>query len=70
MFGLGHTRIGFMGDRVDEAFHFRSSRDRHNGYLSGLAVAGLGERTGYHAEGEHSRQEARRLATGMLKLGS
>jgi len=65
---LGHERIAFLGDRVDDAFHFRSSHDRHRGYSEGLAAAGLPRRDEYSSMGEHSRAEAQRQALELLRL--
>lgn len=64
---LGHTRIGFISDLIDTPFNFTSSRDRLKGYRKALKSAGIPFRSDYHAQGEHGRYEARRLATGMLQ---
>ncbi|HET91655.1 MAG TPA: LacI family transcriptional regulator [Chloroflexi bacterium] len=63
---LGHTRIGFIGDVMENPFNFRASRDRYTGYLEALGQAGIAARQEYHGEGEHDRCEARRLAREML----
>ncbi len=69
LLGLGHSRIGFVGDLALNPFRFTSSRDRALGYRQALAAAGLVPRPEYYAEGEHGRTEARRLAGAMLDLG-
>ncbi len=65
---LGHTRIGFIGDKMENPFNFRASRDRYQGYSEALERAGLAVRPEHCEEGEHSRREARRLAGKMLTL--
>ena len=66
--GLGHRRIGFVGDFADNPFHFTSSRDRALGFREALEAAAIPFRGEYAAEGEHDLLEARRLAAAMLKL--
>jgi LacI family transcriptional regulator len=65
---LGHTRIGFIGDIIDNPFYFISSRDRYSGYRKALEAAGIPLRPEYYAEGQHGRREARQLAKKMLSL--
>jgi LacI family transcriptional regulator len=68
LLGLGHTRIGFVGDPADNPFHFTSSRDRHRGYLEAHEAAGLSPRPEYTLEGKHCRAEAQHLAEALLAL--
>jgi DNA-binding LacI/PurR family transcriptional regulator len=65
---LGHRRIGYISDSFESPFNFTASYDRYQGYGQALAAAGIPFRGDYHASGEHSRLEARRLATQMLAL--
>jgi DNA-binding LacI/PurR family transcriptional regulator len=65
---LGHTRIGFVGDIIENDFHFTSSRDRYFGYCNALKAAGISLRPEYYAEDVHGRYEARDLALAMLEL--
>ncbi len=67
---LGHRRIGFIGDSIDEvrAFTFTSSRDRHRGYLRALAAATIVPPPAYQRHGSHGRYEARVLARELLRL--
>jgi DNA-binding LacI/PurR family transcriptional regulator len=67
---LGHARIGFVGDSIEEvrAFNFTSSRDRHAGYLNALAAAGVARRPDYERYGVHGRYQARLLARELLQL--
>lgn len=64
---LGHRRIAFLGDRIDNPFNFKSSRDRFLGYCKALAAAGIERRREHYAEGEHGRAPARRLARTLLQ---
>jgi DNA-binding LacI/PurR family transcriptional regulator len=65
---LGHRRIGFVGDQLENPFNFVSSRDRYEGYRQALAEAGIPFRAEYHAQGEHGREQARRMASDLLAL--
>jgi LacI family transcriptional regulator len=65
---LGYTRIGFIGDVIENPFHFTSSRDRHHGYLRALRGAGIPIRPEYYSEDQHGRREARGQAREMLSL--
>jgi DNA-binding LacI/PurR family transcriptional regulator len=64
----GHTRIGFIGDVVDNPFHFTSSRDRYLGYREALALAGIEFDSRYYCEDEHGRRQARSAAKRVLSL--
>lgn len=66
LIGLGHRRIGFLGDMADNPFHLTSTQDRLRGYRDALQAAGLCSREQDVVEGEHSRADARRLARDML----
>lgn len=67
---LGHTRIGFIGDPLDDplTFNFTSSRDRFAGYRRALAAHGIAPRSEYQRNGLHGRYEARMLARELLAL--
>jgi DNA-binding LacI/PurR family transcriptional regulator len=65
---LGHAQIGFVGDIIDNPFHFTSSRDRYFGYCKALQSAALPLVEEYYTEDEHGRNEARERATEMLSL--
>jgi DNA-binding LacI/PurR family transcriptional regulator len=65
---LGHRRIGFVGDQLENPFNFVSSRDRYTGYRQALAEAGLSFQAGYHCQGEHGREQARHMASHLLSL--
>jgi LacI family transcriptional regulator len=66
LLGLGHHRLGFIGDEFANPFGFTSSRDRFAGYSRALTDAGLVPADGDIALGAHGRYEARDLAATML----
>lgn len=65
---LGHRRIGFIGDLIDNPFNFKSSYNRYQGYRRSLEAAGITPQPEYYAEGEHGRHQARLLAQEILSL--
>jgi DNA-binding LacI/PurR family transcriptional regulator len=65
---LGHRRIGYLSDRLDEPFNFTSSRNRLQGYQQALQAADIPFRADYHVQGDHGRYEAHRLAAELLSL--
>ncbi len=68
LIGLGHRRIGFIGDVAHSPFNFVSSRRRYLGYRQALQAAGLAFRPGDLAEGPHGRRAARQMARNVLSL--
>ena len=66
LLGLGHRRIGFIGDAFANPFGFTSSRDRYDGYERALTEAGLAPAGADVGLGAHGRYEARDLAARML----
>jgi LacI family transcriptional regulator len=62
----GHRRIGFVGDRPDDPFGFRSSEQRRRGYRRALRRAGIAAAPELEARGRHGREEARDLARALL----
>lgn len=65
---LGHRRIGYISDPLENPFNFTSSLFRYQGYKHALEKAGIAFRDDYHGQGEHGRYEAHRLAVNMLSL--
>lgn len=65
---LGHRKIGFVGDQLDNPFNFISSRDRYEGYRRALTEAGIPFRPEYHRQGQHGREQARRMTSDLLAL--
>jgi LacI family transcriptional regulator, galactose operon repressor len=65
---LGHSRIGFVGDKSPDPYRFASSRDRTWGYERALARAGIALRPEYVREGTQSHHVARSTAIDLLRL--
>jgi DNA-binding LacI/PurR family transcriptional regulator len=65
---LGHRRIAFIGDAIEDPFGFTSSRDRELGLTRELAAAGIGIPPDWIGHGAHGRYEARDLARRMLTM--
>jgi DNA-binding LacI/PurR family transcriptional regulator len=65
---LGHQRIGYVSDYLDDPFNFTSSRDRYQGYRQALEAAGMPFQPEYHRQGKHGRYEARHLTAELLAL--
>jgi DNA-binding LacI/PurR family transcriptional regulator len=70
LISLGHRRLGFVGDSLEEVrdFNFTSSRDRLAGHLRAMAAHGIPPRPEYRRYGIHGRYEARVLARDLLQL--
>jgi DNA-binding LacI/PurR family transcriptional regulator len=68
LIGLGHDKIGFVGDPADNPFNFTSSRDRAFGYRRALEIAGIPYRPEYYEENPYGRHEARESTKKMLAL--
>jgi DNA-binding LacI/PurR family transcriptional regulator len=68
LIGLGHRRIGFIGDKSPDPFRFASSSDRTRGYERALGHAGIELRPEYVREGSQSHHIARSTAIDLLRL--
>ncbi len=68
LLGLGHRRIGFLGDDPLTRFKFSPSRLRRIGVASALRSAGLALRPEYVHTGGMPRETARRAGAEMLTL--
>jgi DNA-binding LacI/PurR family transcriptional regulator len=66
--GLGHRRIGFIGDIPRTPLAFTSSRLRLSGVRRAMETAGLELPDALVAIGDHSRQRASELAQDMLAM--
>lgn len=66
LIGLGHRRIGFVGDRPRNAFSFFSSRLRFSGLRQALVREGLTLPREWVAVGDHGRTVARDAAARIL----
>ena len=71
LIGLGHRRIGFVGDTVSArppaGLGFTSSADRLRGYRQALAEAGIGWQAGLIRRGPHDAATAAEHAAQLLK---
>jgi DNA-binding LacI/PurR family transcriptional regulator len=65
---LGHRKIGYVSDLLENPFHFVSSRNRYVGYHEALAASGLPVRAAYHRQDDHGRHQARDMAKELLTL--
>lgn len=67
---LGHRRIAFVGDPLEDplTFNFTSSRHRFEGFKQALCAAGIAARPDYLRHGVHGRYEARVLGRELLQL--
>lgn len=68
LIGLGHTRIGFIGNPIESPFHFHPIRDRFRGYLEAHAEARLAVHPEYHLEDDYGRPQARQMTAALLAL--
>jgi LacI family transcriptional regulator len=65
---LGHNRIGYISDFLENPFNFTSSRLRYQGYRQVLHTTGTSFNPLYHLENEHGLNEAYADARQMLSL--
>lgn len=66
LLGLGHRRIGFIGDADDNPFGFTSSHHREAAFTRELSRAGVSIPPHWVGHGAHGRYESRNLALRML----
>jgi LacI family transcriptional regulator len=65
---LGHTRIGFIGDREETAIGVPASANRRHGYERAMSSARLSVRPEYVRTAPHGTETAEELADQMLAL--
>jgi DNA-binding LacI/PurR family transcriptional regulator len=65
---LGHHRIGFISDYLEDPFGFVSSLDRFEGYYMALEAADVPFRPEFHRQGRHGKDQAKQLAMELLTL--
>jgi LacI family transcriptional regulator len=65
---LGHKKIGYISDVLEDSFPFSASRARFRGYCQALEAAELNPCPDLHRHGEHSRSDAKILAAEMLGM--
>jgi DNA-binding LacI/PurR family transcriptional regulator len=70
LLSLGHRRIAFIGDFLDDplSVNFTSSRLREQGYRTALEQAGIAVRRDYVRHGRHDREVARIIGRELLQL--
>jgi len=65
---LGHRKIAYISEYLDDLFSSGFSRNRYVGYRQALEVAGLPVRPEYHLQGWHSRENGRQKGIELLNL--
>lgn len=65
---LGHQKIAYISDYLDDPFGSFFSRNRYTGYCQALAAANIPLRPEYHRQGWFGREEGRQMTTELLKL--
>ncbi len=68
LLALGHRRIGFISDFLDNPFGFVSMKKRFLGYRKSLEEAGLPFVPRYRQEADHGRPEAAAMAGRLLAM--
>jgi DNA-binding LacI/PurR family transcriptional regulator len=65
---LGHRKIGFVSDYLDNSFNFVSSRERYTGYRRALAEANLPFNPEFHRQSDFGRVYGRQKARELFAL--
>lgn len=65
---LGHRRIAYVSDPLENPFNFVSSRNRYAGYRDALSAAGIPFVPEYHRQDDHGRHQAHDMAKDLLTL--
>jgi DNA-binding LacI/PurR family transcriptional regulator len=65
---LGHRRIAYISDYLNDLFSSGFSRNRYLGYCQALESAGIAIRPEYHRQGWHTRENSRQMALALLNL--
>lgn len=65
---LGHKKIGYIGDYLDDPFGTYFSRNRYKGYCLALESASLPVQPDFQRLGWHDRSEARQMTKELLDL--
>jgi len=66
LINLGHRRIGYVGDPINDPIGFYVSRDRFQGYRQALKEAGIELNPAFHREGDHSMACGREMTLDLL----
>lgn len=67
LLGVGHRRIGFIGDEVDRTLGFTSTARRLNGYRRALRGAGIEPDPGLVRRGPHGVEPSAEMALELLR---
>jgi DNA-binding LacI/PurR family transcriptional regulator len=65
---LGHRKIAFLSDHLENPLHFSSMRERFDGYCQAVKAAGLPLNPQYQCQGDHGREQAQGMAAELLAL--
>jgi DNA-binding LacI/PurR family transcriptional regulator len=65
---LGHERIAFISDHLDNPLQFSSMADRFQGYRKALEEKQVKFNPQYQKQGKHGREEAKQMALELLNL--
>lgn len=65
---LGHRKIAYISDYLDDPFGSNFSRNRYKGYCQALDQAGIVVQPEYHRQGWFGREEGRQMTTELLDL--
>ena len=68
LIGLGHRRIGFIGDMGDGGLGFSSTADRRRGYRQALAMAGIPGDQALICRGQPGSAAAEQMARRLFRL--
>jgi DNA-binding LacI/PurR family transcriptional regulator len=68
LIGLGHAKIGYISDYLDDPFGSFFGRKRYQGYVQALEAAALPVREEYHRQVWPGREEGYQMALDLLSL--
>jgi len=68
LLSLGHRKIAFVSDYLDNPFDFIASKQRYIGYREALDEAQLPFQEKYHQQGDFGRETARKMGHTLLSL--
>ena len=63
---LGHRKIAYINEPLDDPFGFPFSRNRYRGYCQALEKAGIPLNPNYYREDLYGREEGRKMALDLL----
>jgi DNA-binding LacI/PurR family transcriptional regulator len=68
LIAIGHLKIAFLSDYLDNPFKFTAMRERYNGYRKALKESSIAFRPGYHQEGTLGARDSFEKAMALLTL--